>query len=221
MKEFFKQCLKDLESLTGLRQLYFLQTDEDGERKVDVVITGMILAAADYPYIPQEAQQKIIREQMVKDQTYEALNSRVVHKWLTLAAGKYYRESSHQETQGKAVPPAPPEVAQKYTQQLLASLSEVGREVPQLTPAQILAEGQPVKDPAVRGSVASGWPSLSAEEVHKRRLHLEYIRANYHPITQEKLPGWMEEEEWIKQQTPTTWPAKKRKSKSSTGTLAK
>lgn len=95
MKDFFKQCLKDLEPLTGIRQLFFLQSDlEDGERKKDVLIDGMITTSAMFPYIPEETQKKIIREMMVKDQDYDSLNSRVIHKWLNQNKEFYYLEAN-------------------------------------------------------------------------------------------------------------------------------
>ena len=150
MRDFFKQCLEDLEALTGNRQMYFFATDPDGNRKLTVCLDGMVLAAKDYPYIPEESQKKIIREQMVKDQNYEALNSRTVHKWLTQAANAY-RTHSHfteddltpRDEEGKPTTPAPPEVADKYYQQWLSSLAKIGTGLP--TIEQITADLKEVK----------------------------------------------------------------------------
>ena len=150
MREFFKQCLEDLEALTGNRQMYFFATDPDGQRKLKVCLDGMVLASKDYPYIPEESQQKIISEQMVKDQTYEALNSRTVHKWLTQASNAY-RTHSHfteedltpRDQDGRPTDPAPPEVADKYYQQWLASLAKIGTGLP--TMEQITADLKEVK----------------------------------------------------------------------------
>lgn len=84
MKEFFTQCLKDLEEISGIRQLFWLQSDlEDGERRKNVLINGMVAAAATFTYITDQEKQRIIRRMMVEDQTYEALNSRVINKWLS------------------------------------------------------------------------------------------------------------------------------------------
>lgn len=94
MRNFFIQCLKDLESLTGIRQLYFLQSDlEDGERKKNVLIEGMIATSKQFPYISEQIQQKIIRDMMVKDQDYDSLNSRIIYKWLNLNKDLYFTES--------------------------------------------------------------------------------------------------------------------------------
>lgn len=140
MKDFFIQCLKDLEPLTGIRQLYFMQSDlEDGERKKNVLIYGMIAAAEDYPYIPEESKKKIIRDQMVKDQNYEALNGRTIHKWLNAAANAYRTHSQFTEADllprdkdGKPTEVAPPEVAEKYQKELMANLAQIGTGLPKV-----------------------------------------------------------------------------------------
>lgn len=150
MRDFFKQCLEDLEALTGNRQMYYFATDADGQRKLKVCLDGMVLAANDYPFIPEEAKRKIIRDQMVKDQNYEALNSRTVHKWLTAAANAYRTHSQFTEDDltprdqlGNPAEPAPPEVADKYYQQWLASLVKIGNVLP--TIEQIKADLKEVK----------------------------------------------------------------------------
>jgi hypothetical protein len=98
MKDFLIQCLKDLESLTGIRQLYFLQSDlEDGERKKNVLINGMLSACKEFDYIPEEAQKKIIASQMIQDQSYEALNSRTIWKWLNAFKGPYLNPAKLQD----------------------------------------------------------------------------------------------------------------------------
>lgn len=125
MRDFFIQCLKDLESLTGLRQLFFLQSDlQDGERKKNVLIEGMILVAKKFDYIPEEEQKKIISRMMVEDQDYDSLNSRVIWKWLNLHKDKYFEGQSHYEEINTK--PAPPEVADKYIEQVKESLKQIG-----------------------------------------------------------------------------------------------
>lgn len=99
MKEFFTQCLKDLEPLTGIRQLFFLESDlDDGKRKKDVLIDGMVAVCAQFPYIPEQAQQKWIRKMMVEDQNYEALSPRTILKWLTLLSNSYRTQGQSQDS---------------------------------------------------------------------------------------------------------------------------
>lgn len=105
MNEFLRQCFRDLEAITGIRQLYYFETDPDGERKLDVCIKGILITCGQFPYIPEEAQKKIIREQMVKDQDFDALNSRTVWKWLDKAKDVWWAKSQEPVEEVKELEP--------------------------------------------------------------------------------------------------------------------
>jgi len=105
MNEFLRQCFRDLEAITGIRQLYYFETDPDGERKLDVCIKGILITCGQFPYIPEEAQKKIIREQMVKDQDFDALNSRTVWKWLDKAKDVWWAKSQEPVAEVKELEP--------------------------------------------------------------------------------------------------------------------
>lgn len=145
MKAFFEQCLKDLEALTGKRQLAFWEMEaakspdaaKEGDRLIKVCIEGMLFACREFAFIPDDHKKRIIREQMVKDLVYDSLNGRTVYKWLAQAAAAYRTHSQFSEEDliprdenGNPTKPAPPEVAAKYEQQLLASLAWVGNQLP-------------------------------------------------------------------------------------------
>lgn len=122
MKDFLKQCLEDLEPLTGIRQYYYLTTDPDGERKATVLILGIIEVLKQFPYIPESDQQKIIRDQMVKDQNYDSLNSRTVWKWLNAAKDVYWEKSQEKVQEPEQVGPLTPET-EKMISEYLAKLA--------------------------------------------------------------------------------------------------
>jgi len=132
MKQFFEQCLRDLEALTGKRQVYYWQTETDtdssgkakGARKFEVCVQGMVIQSQNFPYIPEEDQKRIITEMIVKDQDYEALNSSVIYKWLSMYKDKYFMaanapepEPMHQHT------PEELERIDKLAQEYLAQLA--------------------------------------------------------------------------------------------------
>ena len=80
---------------------------------------------------------KIIRDQMVKDQNYDALNSRTIHKWLQGASNAFRTHSQFSEEDlmtrdkdGNLVPPAPPEVADRFIKEFQASLAQIGTQLP-------------------------------------------------------------------------------------------
>lgn len=159
MKEFFQQCLEELEDVTGIRQLHWLrQACEDQatfDRRKTVLIDSMVMACQQFGFIPELAQQKMIRKMMIEDQQYDSLNSRTIHKWLTLAANSYRTHSQFNEDDltprdqnGKPAPALSPEESQKYIDQIMENISKIGRKVPQLSDEEIQNEGQ-IRDPQV------------------------------------------------------------------------
>jgi hypothetical protein len=67
MKAFFKQCLDELEQINGCRQLFFLQSDPDGKKKIEVLLAGMVEASKQFPYIPNDAQEGIIKKMIIRN----------------------------------------------------------------------------------------------------------------------------------------------------------
>ena len=137
---------------------------------MNVLIQGMILASQDYPYIPEEVQQKVIREQMVKDQTYEELNSRAIHKWLNGIAGKYWIENKEPE---KAVTPASPEVADYWAEEWKKELAKVGQPVPKVS----IAELEDKRDPFLKGMKATPKPEVQTLDPREEKIRT-YVIAN-------------------------------------------
>ena len=132
MKEFLEECLKDLEAISGLRQLAFWEmeaakspdAEKECKHKMKVCIEGMVHACSKFPEIPEDKQMGIIRREMEEDLNYEALNSRTIYKWLNR-----YRQTSgfvSGISEEEMTPAAPPEIADKYAKQLLANISQIG-----------------------------------------------------------------------------------------------
>jgi hypothetical protein len=86
------------------------------------------------------------------------------------------------------------ELSDETKRMIQAYLSELatGFKIPPMTRQDVEREGQE----RLKMKGASYIPN--PEYAVTRILHLEYLRANYHPITQEPLPGWMSEDEWLK-----------------------
>lgn len=124
MKDFIIHCLKDLESLTGIRQLYFLEQRDDGAKQIETVINGILFACKRHSYIPEEAQMRIISQMMMEDQDFDSLNGRVVNKWFEVNKGHWY--FSTPKITEEELTPAPPEVADKYAKELLSNIEKIG-----------------------------------------------------------------------------------------------
>ncbi len=63
-----------------------------------------------------------------------------------------------------------------------------------LTPEDILKEGQ------LRPEKEKKWPVTTREELVNHIVHLEWIKANFDPITGKPLETFVSEDEWIKMQ---------------------
>lgn len=124
MRDFFKQELKTLHLKTGLQQYFKLQEMEDWEKQFEILLNSLELACKEFPYIPDEAKQKIISENIIKDQGYTSLNSRVVWGWLNSNKTIYWEsQADYQEITRE---PAPPEVADKYLEEWRQSVMKIG-----------------------------------------------------------------------------------------------
>jgi len=198
MKEFFIQCMKDLEPLTGIRQLFFMQSDiEDGQRKFDVLIKGMVSKAAEFDYIPEAVQKAIIKKMMVKDQEYDQLNSRVIDKWLNLHKDQYFT-SKPEELK-------PVQLTEEQAMRVDALITEALKNLAP-DPRSVFkgwekeAENIKAEDNERQSGnkAASLQYKMDEGKILERELHLRWIRENVDPLTGELNPGGVDEKTWLK-----------------------
>jgi hypothetical protein len=196
MNDFLIQCLNDLESLTGLRQMYFLQVDEDGKRKLEVLIKGMVATCKEFDYIPEAAQKSIIASQMRQDQDYEALNSRVIWKWLNAFKARYLNPK---ELQDKEVvfEPITPET-QKLVREWQMSLLD--KSVPQdveFEKAKIVAEDSARLKGEVKIKSESAHYKIDPETIVIRELKKQYALEHTNLVTGRKHEDSPTFDEWL------------------------
>ena len=200
MKDFFKRCLEDLEPLTGIRQLYFLQTDQDGERKITVLIAGMIETSKQFPFISELDQQRIIREQMVKDQDYDSLNSRTIYKWLNMNKDFYFMgANSAPEAPRVLLSDEEKERIDQLANQFKSSL--VGNFRPEYKDIQkeideIKLEDLEKQEGRVSDAKKLGYIPPNKEYVIEKELKRRYYIECYDKYTGKPLDNWMSFEEW-------------------------
>jgi hypothetical protein len=203
MKQFFEQCLRDLEALTGKRQVYYWQTETDtdstgkakGARKFEVCVQGMVIQSQNFPYIPEEDQKRIITEMIVKDQDYEALNSSVIYKWLAMYKDKYFMaanapepEPMHQHT------PEELERIDKLAQEYLAQLA--GAFQPSFKGIEKDMEAIKRQDKQRVEMKGSGYLP-SSEKVMMSELRRVWMLENFDPMTGKKNDNYLSFDEWI------------------------
>jgi hypothetical protein len=203
MKQFFEQCLRDLEALTGKRQVYYWQTETDtdssgkakGARKFEVCVQGMVIQSQNFPYIPEEDQKRIITEMIVKDQDYEALNSSVIYKWLAMYKDKYFMAANapepnpmHQHT------PEELERIDKLAQEYLAQLA--GAFQPSFKGIEKDMEAIKRQDRQRVEMKGSGYLP-SSEKVMMSELRRVWMLENFDPMTGKKNDNFLSFDEWI------------------------
>ena len=203
MKEFFENCLRDLEALTGKRQVYYWQTETDtdstgkakGMRKFEVCVQGMVIQSGNFAYIPEADQKRIITEMMVKDQDYEALNSSVIYKWLSMYKDKYFMAANAPEAEPmRELTPEESaridELANQFKAQLLGNFQ------PEFKGIEKDMEAIKREDKARVEMKGSGYIP-SSEKVVMNELRRRWMLDNFDAMTGKKLDTYLSYEEWI------------------------
>lgn len=130
------------------------------------------------------------------------LHSAVIFGWMEFYLGEKYdaliRKLDKEKDELYKRPEKMPETGAGYEEfKEWAKTLTIEKTVRPMTTEEILQEGQ-AEPPKRKGS---SYQQLPPEEIKRRELHLQYIKENYDPRTADKLPTWIEESEWLKQQT--------------------
>lgn len=196
---FITHSLFELEPLTGIRQLYFLSQDPEGEKKIDVLVRGILHTCDQFPYIPDEAKKKIIRERMIEDQDFDAFNSRTVYKWLNSAKEVYWAKKAEERTETTYEPLSPEteKMIAEHLKSLEAQLRAEKRVA--ISGAKLKEEMSKItqEDEERRNGSNLAKFQTSEIEAEKKALHAQWIKENYDVITGKPLETWMPEDEWI------------------------
>lgn len=197
--EFITHSFFELEPLTGIRQLYFLSQDPEGKAKIEVLIRGILHTCDQFPYIPDEAKKKIIRDKMVEDQDFDAFNSRTVYKWLNSSKDVYWAKKAEERTEivYEKLSPETEEMIAKHLKALEMQLRAEKRAP--ITGKKLKDEMEKIKseDEERQSGVDYAKFQTSEIEAEKKALHAQWIKENYDIITGKPLPHWMPEDEWI------------------------
>lgn len=189
MREFFKSELKTLKAKTGLNQYENISSMTDAKFQFKILLDSMVASCNEFNYIPDTDKKRIIQEQIIRDQDFTGLNSRVIWKWLNLNKDHYWTIFQMKQ-KPEAFEPCPPEKVDFYVKKLKESIEAIGN--PKTSP-------QPPSE-RFGESLTKGFIMLTPTEIERKELHIQYLRENYHPVTRDKLPNWKEESDWISDQ---------------------
>lgn len=205
MRDFFKSELKTLQAKTGLRQYENLSAMPDAEFQFKILLDSMVMACNEFPYIPDADKKRIIQEQIVRDQDFTGLNSRVIWKWLN--ANKDYYWSLDQTKQKpnsdmlktfEELPDTLKKEIEAFKNKLIDSPL---KPVPTVTVDEIEAikREDKIKQEGHK-ALSLGYQPLSKNEIIKRKLHIQYVADNFNPVTGKPIDNFKEENVWLKEQ---------------------
>lgn len=199
MRDFFKSELKTLKAKTGLNQYENLSAMPDANFQFKILLDSMESACNEFPYIPDNDKKRIIQEQIVRDQDFTGLNSRVIWKWLNAKKDHYW-----EVYRMKQEPVGPPvdftELPQKLQDEIesfkMSLLNGSGlKSVPHVSEAEKSKIEREDSDRIKPKSYSKGYRPPTAEEIAEKELHLEYIKQNYDKFG-DKKECWLPENEW-------------------------
>jgi len=160
----------------------------------------MMATSGQFPYISEADQQRIIREQMVKDQDYDSLNSRTIYKWLNMNKDFYFMETnSATESPRVELSEAEKERIDQLANQFKMSL--MGNFRPEYKDLQkeiddLKLEDIERQDGKVSETKKLGYVPPNKEYLIEKELRRQWALEVHDKYTGKPLENWLSFEEW-------------------------
>lgn len=201
MYDFFYNELVNLKAKTGFNQWEKLNEAKDPGAEINSLIDFMIQECNKPPFdiVKPEVKQRVIARAVVEDQDFIGLNAKFVRKalgawWLSNGDRVMEERNRKAESIYEKVPLSPEKSAEidrmldEYKRRIL---SDAGfKPVPKVSVDVLERDG-------AERQKATPYPVTSLAEARRHELHLEWARRNFDVRTQDKLPSWKPEQEWI------------------------
>jgi len=202
MRQFFFTLLNNLYKMAGLRQLEKIYEEfpdkKDHTREINALIDELCKVCGMFSYIPEMDMQNIIRDKIYSDPKFIGLNGKILFNWFDIVKGPYYsrfidEQSKKEQTEKVNAEPLTGEARAKAIKEWQAALNKIGH------PEKIDNAGSKLKNKFEQlADNTEKYRPPSDDYFFERQMHVEWIKANFHPVTKEKLPGYVPEKEWIK-----------------------
>lgn len=202
MRDFFKQELKTLKAKTGLNQYENISALVDSDFQFKILLDSLVLACNEFAYIPDEDKKRIIQKSIMTSTEFTGLNSRVVWGWLNNNKEHYWSvEQTRQAANSQDLitfDQLSPDLKKQINDFKMSLMNGSIQSVPEVTDQELKKLEFEDKQRVNPQSYAKDYLPTPEQDIEARRLHFEWIKSNFHPITREKLEGYMDEDEWIK-----------------------
>lgn len=188
MRAFLKSELETLKAKTGLLQYEKMSQDPDAVNQIRIMLDSIMEVFKEFHFIPDNDKKRIIQENIIRDQEFQGLNSRVVWRWLNAQKDKYYKELAHRESESGA-PPLTGEARDRAIAEWLQEVNKLQTAVTVKSDkySEIRANWNPEK---------KKYDPLTPEEYKTRLLHIEYVKAMQKEFGTDDSK-WVDEMEWI------------------------
>jgi hypothetical protein len=192
MRDYFLKLLQNLDKLTGMKQYEKLCQMKDFKTEINTLLDILCRVCEHFQFIPDDAKKQIIDDAVISDQEFIGLNAKFIAKSLNAKKEFYLSKKDDVVISPDALTGEAREARLKEWQEALNKF-----------------EVQPTQRSDVYAKVREEWkpkdgvtykPTMTAEDILRHELHIQYVRENYHPLTKEKLPHWMPENQWIELQ---------------------
>jgi hypothetical protein len=183
MKSYFINLLQQLDKLTGIRQWEKLKEAVDPNEEIKLLVAILCRTCDLFPYIPDEAKQKIITACVVSDQEFIGLNAKIIYKWLNANKDQYFRETSHIPTE-KNEPPVEGEARAEWIKKFLIAINTVDEHV---TVTNNFDQFEHVKE--IKPTDGQAYHAAPPETIIIQDLKIDYGRLHTDKFTGKTLQG--------------------------------
>lgn len=186
MRNYFKSLLKTLDKLTGIKQYEKLCQSKNPKEEITLLLDILCRVCDHFPYIPDEAKKQIIDDAVISDAEFIGLNAKFIAKSLNLKKEFYMNQKDDVVISPEALTG---EAREQRLKEWLKAINGMEMVQNKIDPYDHIKSIQP-KDGQV-------YVPKEINEYEYQR-HLEYVQDNFDPITGNKLPTWISEEEYNK-----------------------
>ena len=191
MREYFLSLLKTLDKLTGIRQYEKLCQAPNPKEEIKLLLDILCRVTDQFPYIPDDAKKTILSDAVINDSEFIGLNAKFVAKSLNMKKEFYLGKEDDVVIHPEALTGDAREAWLNKWQQAINSMDMVNNAVN-------AKEDRYAHIKSIQPKEGDLYNHTNNIDGYKYQRHREYIKDNFDPLTGEKLPTWIPEEEYNK-----------------------
>ena len=189
MRAYFKQLLKNLDKLTGIRQYEKLCQTPKPKEEIKLLLDILCRVTDQFQYIPDDQKKHIIDDAVISDQEFIGLNAKFIAKSLNAKKEFYLGKEDDVVIHPDALTG---EARQARIREYLAAINGMAM----VTDSTNFKEDRYAHIKSIQPSDGQAYKPNEKTSYEIQR-HMEYVKDNYDG-SGNKLPTWIEESEYNK-----------------------